>query len=157
MSVKSVSKSSNVCGGLFVGLSLIPELLLIGINCAYFHRSSDDHDQHRLVIWNLSLACVILLFKAIQLPLLFICSVNYRPGYLFPILVLWFLLNLGNVILGIMICIHLNKGKKDNSLREQLFSATIALLSIILAFMLLVCFGMIGRIGWVIHRDDNRL
>jgi hypothetical protein len=155
VSVKSVSKSSNVCGGLFVGLSLIPELILIGINCAsYFHRFSNDYDQHRLVIWNLSLACVIFLFKAIQLPLLFICSANYRPGYLFPILVLWFLLNLGNVILGIMICIHFNK---ENSLREQLFIATIALLSIILAFMLLVCFSMIGRIGWVIHRDDNRL
>jgi uncharacterized membrane protein len=154
----SVSKSFTLYFGLFIGLSLIPELLLIGVNCAsYLYISSDDYDQRRLIIWSLSLACVIFLLKVIQIPFVSMCSAYYHRNYLLPLLVLWIALNLGNFILGILISLHLNKEKKEHSLRQSFLHANIALLSIILGFMLFVCCNMIGRICWVIYQDDNRL
>jgi hypothetical protein len=103
------------------------------------------------------LACIILLLKAIQLPFLFIYSTYYHRTCLYPILILWIILNLGNVILGILISIHLNDEKKDNLLLQSFFYTTIILLPTVFAFMLLVCFCMIGPICLVIHTDNNRL
>jgi hypothetical protein len=158
ISFTSVPKSSILYCGLFVGLSVLPELLLIGVDCASFsHISSDDRDQRRLVKWSLLLACVTLLFKTIQLPFLSAYSIYDRRTCLLYMLLLWFVLNLSNLFLGILISIHLKDEKQDNSLRQSFLCANIALFSMILIFMLIVCYVMVGPMMLTIHQDDNRL
>jgi hypothetical protein len=78
ISFTSFSKSFIFYYALFIGLSVLPELILIGVDCASFsHLSSVNYDQHRLVKWSLALASITLLFKLIQLFYLYTYSISH--------------------------------------------------------------------------------